>query len=166
MKGLDKLREDMARYLRDEAGLDAVTAWDSGARARRKKPVVAVSLRGVQGGPAGLADYLGERPDPDTGRWEELYGRRARLTLGLDLYAPEGAGQAGCAAALAKLSEALACGRPAGLTVEELTCGETAFLREEGLLHCPVQVSCRVFVYARLGEDGTFTDFEVRGKQD
>ena len=161
MKGLEQLREDVADYLR-KAGIDAVAAWEHTDRVRRKTPVVSVSLRGVQGGPAGLADYLGDRLDPETGRWEELYGKQARLTLGLDLYAPESGGEAGCAAAFARLSEALACGRPAGLAVEELKCGETEFVREQGLLRCPVQMVCRVFVYARLTEDGEFTDFEVK----
>ena len=162
MKGLEQLREEVAEYLR-EAGVDAVTAWSSENRTRRNKPVTVVSLREVQGGPAGLADYLGEWLDPETGKWEELYGKRAKLVLGLDLYAPESAGEAGCAAAFAKLSEALTGGRPAGLAVEELSCGGTAFVREQGLFRCPAQMTCRVFLYAKLIEDGVFTDFEVRG---
>ena len=164
MKGLEQLREEVAAFLRT-AGLDAVAAWGGEERVRRKGPVVAVSLRGVQGGPAGLADYLGERLDPDSGKWEELYGKRAKLTLGLDIYAPESAGEAGCAAAFAKLSEALAVGKPAGLDVEELSCGEAAFDKAAGLFRCPAQMACRVFLYAKLTEDGVFTDFEVRRKQ-
>lgn len=164
MKGLDKLREDVAEYLQKQ-GIDAVTAWSMENRTRRKNPVAVVSLREVRGGPAGLSDYLGEWPDPVTGKWEERYGKRAKLILGLDLYAPESAGEAGCAAAFAKLSEALAGGRPAGLAVEELSCGETTFVREQGLLRCPVQMTCGVLLYARLTEDGVFTDFEVRGNQ-
>lgn len=162
MKGLDKLREALAECLR-KAGLDAVAAWDAGERVRRKAPVIAVTLRGVQGGPAGLKDYLGEWLDPDTGRWEELYGKKATITLGLDIYAPESIGEAGCAAAFAKLSDVLVNGRPIGLGVEELSCGETGFDREAGMFRCPAQVTCRVFLYAKLTEDGEFTDFEVRG---
>lgn len=164
MKGLEQLREGVAEYLCGQ-GVDAVAAWDGEERVRRKMPVVAVSLRGVQGGPAGLADYLGERLDPDSGKWEELYGKRGKLTLGLDIYAPGDAGEAGCAAAFAKLSEALAGGKPAGLDVEELSCGETAFDKAAGLFRCPAQMTCRVFLYARRTEDGVFSDFEVRGKQ-
>ena len=164
MKGLDALREEVAAFLRN-CGLDAVAAWNSGDRLRRDKPVIAVSLRGVQGGPAGLTDYLGESLDPDTGRWEELYGKRAKLTLGLDIYAPASAGEAGCAAAFARLSEARAGARPAGLGVEELSCGETSFDKAAGLLRCPAEMTCQVFLFARLKEDGMFTDFEVRGSQ-
>lgn len=162
MKGLDTLREQTAQYLR-AAGLDAVAAWNNSDRLRRKKPVIAVSLRGVQGGPAGLADYLGETRDEQSGRWEELYGIRAKLTLGLDIYAPEDAGEAGCAAAFGALSELLSDGRPAGMRVQELSCGETAFVREMGLLRCPVRMTCQVFLCAKRADDGTFTDFEVRG---
>lgn len=164
MKGLEQLREEVAAFLRS-AGLDAVTAWNGADRVRRKAPVAVVSLRGVRGGPAGLGDYLGEWLDPASGRWEERYGRRAKLTLGLDLYAPESSGEAGCAAAFAHLSEALAVGRPAGLELEELSCGETAFDKTAGLFHCPVQMTCQVFLYARRTEDGVFTDFEVRGNR-
>lgn len=164
MKGLDQLREAVAEFLR-ERNIDAVTAWENGERTRRKGPVAAVSLRGVQGGPAGLQDYLGERFDPETGRWEELYGKRAKLTLGLDLYAAEELGEAGCAAAFAKLSEAMANDGPEGLNVKELRCGETAFDQAAGLFRCPVQAVCQVFLYARMTEDGAFTDFEVRGKR-
>lgn len=161
MNGLDTLREGIAEYLRN-AGLDAVTAWEDVCRVRRKSPVIAVSLRGVQGGPAGLMDYLGERLDPESGRWEELYGKRAKITLGLDIYSPESAGEAGCAGTFSRLSEALVRECPTGLRVEELTCGETGFDRDAGLLHCPVQMVCQVFLYAKQTEDGGFTDFRVR----
>lgn len=164
MKGLDKLREEIAQYLR-AAGLDAVAAWSAGDRVRRKGPVVAVSLREVQGGPSGLADYLGEQLDEQSGHWEELYGKRAKLTLGLDIYAPEEAGEAGCAAAFDRLSELLAGGTPAGLRVRELSCGQTQFLKDQGLFRCPAQMTCQVFLCAKLREDGLFTDFEVRGIQ-
>lgn len=164
MKGLEQLREEVAAFLRS-AGIDAVTAWEDTDRVRRKSAVVAVSLRGVQGGPSGLADYLGEWLDPVSGKWEERYGKRAKLTLGLDVYAPESGGEAGCAAAFARLSDALTQGRPAGLVVEEISCGETVFDKTAGLFRCPAQMTCQVFLYAKLTEDGVFTEFEVRGNQ-
>lgn len=113
MRGLEELREATAEYLQ-ASGVDAVTAWSSAERVRRTGAVAVVSLRGCEGGPAGFRDYLGERYDPERKVWEELYGRRAELTLGLDLYAPKSGGEAGCAALFAKLSEALADGRTGG----------------------------------------------------
>lgn len=162
MKGLDRLREAVAEFLR-ERDIDAVTAWDSGERVRRKAAVAVVSLRGVHSGPAGLRDYLGERFNEQTGRWEELYGKRAELTLGLDIYGPEALGEGGCTALFARLSEALADGRPEGLTVRELSCGQTEYLPEQGRFCCRVQARCGVYLSARMDEKGEFTDFTVRG---
>lgn len=160
MKGLDRLREGVAEFLRKE-GIDAVTAWDGDERIRRRAAVVAVSLRGVQSGPAGLQNYLGERFNRQTGRWEELYGKRAELTLGLDIYGPEALGEGGCTALFAKLSEVLADGRPEGLNVRELTCAQTQYLAEQRRFCCPVQAKCGVYLCASIDEKGEFTDFTV-----
>lgn len=162
MRGLEELREVTAAFLR-EKGVDAVTAWKDTARSRLTGAVAVVSLRGCQGGPAGLRDYLGERFDRDSGRWEELYGKRATVTLGLDIYGPEELGEQGCAQAFSRLSEALADGGPAGLTVRELSCGETRFDRDQRLFRCQAQADCMVYLYAVAAENGEFTDFKVRG---
>ena len=79
------VREQMAAFLRQQ-GVDAVCAYPEERRRQRSGPVAAVSLRACQGGPGGFRDYLGERYDESTGQWQELYGRRAALTFGLDLY--------------------------------------------------------------------------------
>ena len=79
------VREQMAAFLRQQ-GVDAVCAYPEERRRQRSGPVAAVSLRACQGGPGGFRDYLGERYDESNGRWQELYGRRATLTFGLDLY--------------------------------------------------------------------------------
>lgn len=162
MKGLDELRGAMARYLLDHE-VDAVTAWEPGMRTRRDGPAAVVSLRGCESGPAGLRDYLGERFDEKSGRWVELYGKRAEVTLGLDLYAPKALGEQGCAALFTKVAEVLAGGGPAGLTVMRLVCGEAVYDGQEGLFRCPVQAVCGVYLYASAEEDGTFSDFVVRG---
>lgn len=162
MKGLEELREATAAFLRGK-GVPAVTAWENAPRVRRNGAVAVVSLRGCRGGPAGLQDYLGERFDPTTGRWEELYGKRAELTLGLDIYAPERLGESGCTALFAKLSEALADGGPEGLAVLRLSCGETGFVEREGLFRCRGEAVCQVYLYASADENGVFTDFRIRG---
>ncbi|MEI3141566.1 MAG: hypothetical protein V8S34_08605 [Lawsonibacter sp.] len=69
-------------------------------------------MRKCQVGPAGFQDYLGERFDEDSGQWTELYGRKAELTLGLDLYAPEETEGAAMEAALFRLARALVRGGP------------------------------------------------------
>ena len=83
---------------------------------------------GARWGPAGFQDYLGERYDPEAGRWEELYGRRAKLTFGLDLYAPERAqGDQALQTAFDALAGALHREGPPGMRLLELSCGETEY---------------------------------------
>lgn len=91
--GLENIREQMVDYLK-ERGVQAFAAWPAGERPVQEGALVVVSLRGCQAGPAGFQHYLGERYDERTGLWQELYGRKAALTFGLDLYAPRG--QGGC----------------------------------------------------------------------
>ena len=73
--GLEQIREGLTAHLTGK-GIRAVSAWSGTARTFPCGPVAAVSLRGCRWGPAGFQDYLGERYDPEAGRWEELYGRR------------------------------------------------------------------------------------------
>ena len=163
--GLDfqTVRERMAEFLR-RSGVEAVCAYPDGRRARRTGVVAAVSVRACQGGPEGFRDYLGERYDEATGTWQELYGRRITLTFGLDLCAPREAGAAAVQRAYDKLAEAFQWEGPAGLALQELSCGETAFDREAGLFRRPVTAVCRGFLYAVASEGGTFLDFIVRGE--
>ena len=157
------VRERMAEFL-NRNGVEAVCAYPDGGRTRRDGAVAAVSVRACQGGPEGFRDYLGERYDEATGQWQELYGRRITLTLGLDLYAPQGCGAAGIQAAYDRLAEALQWDGPTGLVLQELSCGETEFDREAGLFHRPVTAVCRGFLYAVASEGGQFVDFIVRGE--
>lgn len=162
MRGLEEFRQETAEFLRAR-GVDAVTAWDYRARVRRTQPVVAVSLRGCQVGPAGMRDYLGERFAPETGRWEELYGTLAEITLGLDIYGPRALGERGCAEVFSRLAEALGGGGPEGLRVKSLTCGETSYVEREDLFRCEAQAVFRVYLYAAADGDGVFSDFVIRG---
>lgn len=164
MTGLDKIRELVTSCLA-EAGIEAVTAWGPDDKKRREGVVAAVSLRGCQGGPGGFQDYLGERYNPGTGRWEELYGRKARLTFGLDLYAAGRDGGDQCQAAFDKMADALENGAPLGLSLESLSRKETVFEGELGLFRCPVEAVCQAWLYAVADEEGAFLDFEVRGER-
>ena len=91
---LEKIRRHMADYLNSQ-GVKAAAAWPVSFRAEQEEPSVVVSLRGCKAGPAGFQNYLGDRFNEETGLWEERYGRKAELTFGLDIYAPEkGGGEA------------------------------------------------------------------------
>lgn len=163
MTELDEIRERMTDFLRKK-GLDATPAYPAARRKRLEGAAVAVSLQGYEGGPAGFQDYLGQRYNETTGTWEELYGRKLRLTFGLDLYAPaEGAAE--LERTLDRLAEALHSGGPEGLKPLELTAGETAWDSGTGLLKRPVEAVCQAYLYAVADEGGRFLDFEVRGER-
>lgn len=160
--GLEAIRERMAGYLTGK-GVVADAAWPGEDRMCRDEPVVAVSLKSCQVGPAGFQDYLGERYNEETGLWEELYGRRAKLIFGLNLYAPAGGDGARLQTAFDILAAALAQGGPEGLAVEEFSCGETVFDGKARLLMRPAQAVCAAYLYAVAQPGGIFTDFELRG---
>lgn len=160
--GLERICQSMADYLRSQ-GIDAAPAWPMGPRTEQGGPVVAVSLRGCQAGPSGFQDYLGERYDQRTGLWEERYGRRAKLTFGLDIYAPEkGDGQA-VQETFDQLAGALILGGPEEMRVEEFSCGQTAYDQELRRLKRPVEAVCSAYLCATDQPGGEFTDFELRG---
>jgi len=115
----------------------------------------------MEAGPPGFQDYLGERYDEARGAWGELYGKRMKLTLGLDLYAAT-AGQA--QEGLDLLTAALEGELPAGLRLEEFSAGETCWREKERRFLCPAQARFTVWSYAVAGEDGSFLDFEVEGE--
>lgn len=164
MAGLDTVRERLAEFLR-ESGLEVVTAWPQRERPGLEGVVTAVSLRGCEGGPAGFQDYLGERYNDQAGRWEELYGKKMRLVLGLDLYAGRSAGEAGIRAAFDRMAQSLRGQGPDGIRVVELSAGETGFDRELGLYHERVEAVCEIYLYAVADEGGVFLDFEIRGER-
>lgn len=160
--GLADIRERMVQYLAAR-GVEAAAAWPEGRRPELRKPVTAVSLRECKAGPAGFQNYLGERYNEETGMWEELYGRSASLTFGLDLYAPAEGGGAALQAAFDALAEALAQGGPEGLSVEEFSCGETEYDKNGRLLKRTAQAVCRAYLCTAEGAGDIFVEFELRG---
>ena len=162
MTGLDAIREELTACLR-QGGLEAVTAWSAQTKSRPEGAVTAVSLRGCTAVPGGFRDYLGERYNKEKDRWEELYGRKAKLTFGLDIYASGQDGGAQCQTAFDRLADLFHGGVLPGLRLESLSREETVYDRELGLFRCPVQAVCDAYLYAVADEDGVFMDFEVRG---
>ena len=160
--GMEQICQVMADYLNGQ-GVSAAAAWPARLRQEQKETLAVVSLRGCEAGPSGFQDYLGERYDAQTGQWTEWYGRRARLTIGLDLYAPEGGDGQAVQRAFDALAGALILGGPEGLRVEEFSCGQTAYDPDSRRLMRPVQAVCGAYLCAQAGTDGSFTEFEVRG---
>ena len=162
--GLDRIREKLAAYL-TEQGVAAVTAWPAQERLLREGPVTAVTLRACQAGPAGFQSYLGERYNQETEQWEEIYGRKVKLTFGLDLYAPAGTGEAALQSALDALAQACAGAGPEGFSLQEFSSGETVYDEGSRLLRKPAQGVCTVCLYAVAEPGGAFLDFEIRGER-
>ena len=160
MKGVQELRQALARYL-TEKGLEAVTAWGEQRRCRPGRAVAAVSLRGMECKGSGLQDYLGERFDGDRGQWEELYGKKVELTFGLDVYA---ATAQEVQAGLEALGTALEQRGAAGMAPVELSAGETEYQSESRRYVCPVQARFSAWATAVSRGEGEFLDFEVRGE--
>ena len=160
--GLERIRQAMADYLNGK-GVRAITAWPDALRQEREEPVVVVSVRGCRAGPAGFQNYLGERFDEESGRWEEWYGKRAELTFGLDIYAPEQGGGEGVQKAFDALAGALLLGGPEGMELREFSCGATVWDAQRRRLRRPVEAVCAAWLCAAADAGGGFVDFELRG---
>ena len=131
----------------------------------RAGAVAAVSLRACESGPGGFQDYLGERYDAPTATWRELYGKKLRVTVGLDLYAPAEGGEAACQRAFDRMAAAFHSGGPPGLKVRSLSRGEGRFDEGQGLFCCPVEAVCEAWLYAETDGSGAFLRFEVKGER-
>ena len=107
----------------------------------------------------------GARPAFKTiwGRWEELYGRRVKLTFGLDLYGERAQGDQALQAAFDSLAGALHREGPPGMRLLELSCGETEYDQGGQLLRRPVEAVYEACLYAAAEPGGLFQDFEIRG---
>lgn len=160
--GLEQIREKMAGYLNGH-GVRAVAAWPGEPRKEPEEPVVVVSLRGCRAGSSGFQDYLGERFNAASGHWEERYGKRAELTFGLDVYAPEKGGGRAVQKTFDDLAGALILGAPEGMELREFSCGQTARDPERRLLRRPVEAVCAALLWAVEDAGGEFIDFELRG---
>lgn len=112
---------------------------------------------------AGFQNYLGERYDQDSGRWEERYGKKAELTFGLDIFAPEKGDGEAVQRAFDALAGALLLGGPEGMQLREFSCGQTVRDGEVRRLRRPVEAVCTAWLCAVTDAGGAFIDFELRG---
>lgn len=163
MTALTALRQGMTEFL-TEAGIKAITAWPMGSRGVRKEPVAVVQVTAVKAGAAGFQNYLGQGYDSVARQWTERYGQRVTVTFGIDLYSPEGAGEAGCQELLDQVAEAFLSGRPGGFAVENWSAGETAFDQTRGMFRGRLQAVCQGILVAVTEEAGEITGFTVKGE--
>ena len=159
--GMEKICRAMADYLSGK-GVPARTAWPMTFR-EEKGPVVVVSLRSCQAGPSGFQDYLVERYNQETGLWEECFGKQAELTLGLDIYAPEGGDGQTVRETFDRLASALILGGPEGLRAEEFSWEEMDYDAQSRRLRGRVRAVCHACLQGIMEGGGAFVDFELRG---
>lgn len=164
MGGLEQIRAYLVAQL-EEAGLTVVTAWSSTKRGHATQPLVAVSIRQCDSSGVGFRDYLGERYDEDSQQWQELYGRKLRLTFGLDLYAPKDSGESALNDLFEQVLETLGRTGPQGIALYSLSRGETQFDSESGLLFAKAEAECGAYLYAIAEAGGSFLDFIVKGER-
>lgn len=152
----------LANWL-SERGIPALTGWSGEKRGDMTAPAAVVTVREFTAGHAGFADYLGERYNGEKAVWEELYGKRVQVTLGLDLYAPERGSEGELQTLLEQIVRALSLESPAGLQVGEIACGETKWDEAQRRLKRQTSVQCTLWLQAVCTEIGEFLDFELQG---
>lgn len=162
--GIEHIPAHVAEHL-NQQGISAATAWPAKARPHLDSPMVVVSLRGCRLEPAGFHSYLGEQYNPKTDQWEEQYGRKAELTLGLDLYQPTNLGDERMDEAFQALAHACDQGSLEGISIHSLSCGESRYEQENRLMKREVQATASTWLYSTLTPDGVFTDFHIRGER-
>lgn len=154
--------------------LDSVTKLllDSGISAMRSYPktklksdreAVCVSLDKAKLLPSGMANYLGTGLISDEEC--ELYGEKAELTLGIEIYAPlSGTGPQRCFELAEAIREAIETSK-LRLRICDFSCGDADYNAESGMFRCHCTMSC--IAYPLRGVEpltGKFTDFVLRGE--
>ena len=110
-----------------------------------------------------MQDYLGQVLDEESGMWQELYGRRAKVTFVLDVLARPGVGMQACRSTLDELLRVLQREKPVGLSVSELKGEEPEYDEKEGLLRLRCRLECSGWLYAVGDGADTFLDFTLKG---
>lgn len=144
-------------------GIPALCGWSGEERNCMTKPIVVVTVRAYSAIPGGFEHYLGERYNEDTAAWEEFYGRKVELTLGLDLYTREEGGEGELQVLLERLVGTLTLGAPEGLQVGDITCGPAQWEEKQRCLKREVSAQCTAWLQAVAAEETEFLDFELRG---
>ena len=146
-----------------ERGIPAREGWSGQARNAPGEAFVLVSVREYAACNAGFEHYLGERYNEETAAWEELYGRKVELTLGMDLYARERENEGALQELAQKVAGALTLETPEGLQIGRITCGETQWSEKQRCLKREMSAACTAWLRAVCSEGGEFLDFELRG---
>lgn len=157
-----KLPNQLCEWLKQRE-IPALTGWTGVERSAMAAPAVLVTVKEYSACSAGFEDYLGEQYNEEKGTWEELYGRKAEVILGLDLYAPERESEQSLQTLLERLISMLTLEIPDGLQVGNITCGQTKWDEGQRRIKREVSARCTLWLHAVCSEGTEFLDFELRG---
>lgn len=162
MTAVSLLQEKLIAFFQT-AGLTAMAAFPSTERYRWERPILVVSVKEFSLRESGLGSYLGERWNKDAQRMEEVYGQWVAIRFSLDLYGPRKGGEAKLSETLDRVCWLVSDGTALGCSVLEWKFGEIEYDRSCDMLKRQGSLLCEGLLYARRAEDGSFTDFEVKG---
>lgn len=162
MNGFAQIKTLLADKLRG-AGVTTVEAWSRKLLPRLSGAAAVLGFAETESGDAALWNYLGEAWDETLGCPVERYGRRVKVTLFADLYAPMD-GAALLDAACGALETLALTPLVKGLRLEAVRRGEVYADSVSGYLKCRCTAVCTAYFTASRTEEGAeLTDFTLKG---
>ena len=146
-----------------KSGTLAMCRYPDTAKLNYHQPAVTVYIKESRSVSSGFGEYIGTRSTAEGGE-VEIYGKKLEMSIGFDVFSPEGEqyGAEGCSRALSCILNAMSI-LPSAIKAKEITLGDTKFNSQTGMYSARGVLKCDVFVSAEQGVDGLFTDFTLRG---
>jgi|GEM_PF-2160660 len=162
MRELYELPELVAGFLRAQ-GVAAKARFCGEPWRTEREPVVAVSLGRLQVERMGLGDYLGLHFDLECGREMEVYARKAKVRLELEVFAGKDLGEAALRSACRTVEQAVTGERLFGFSVALLEQGATEFYEKLELFCCKISLDLEGHLQGILDtESGEFSGFQIQ----
>ena len=163
MKELFELPELVAGFLQ-ERGVAARAAFCGEAWRTEREAVAAVSLGKLQVEQMGLGDYLGLRFDLESGREMEIYARKAKVRLEIEVFAGKDLGEETLRDCCRQIEAAVSGERMFGFSVLSLEQGAAEFYEKLELFGCRVSLELEGRLEGALDtESGEFSGFLIVG---
>ena len=162
MTGAEQVRAALAQKL-EEAGITTVAAWERMKIPQLTGTAAVLGVQETESDSAALWNYLGEQWDDENGAPVERYGRKLRLALYIDFYAPKvAAGE--IEKCCQTLEEILISDFTECIRTDSVQRGEISYDSISGYLKCRCTVSCAAYFTATRVEEGALlTDFTLKG---
>ena len=165
MTEIELVLEAIRSAIEDGEAAAAIYDFPPDRKARHTLPVVSVGLKSGAAVPSGFMSYMGLRHNALTDTYSEVYSKRLKLTVSLDMRCPADGvtGGTSCAALFSRVIHALD-GVSSGIKVGEVTCGDVTYDRNADAYLCRAEAVCEAVLFAEKSEEsGEFTDFILRG---